>query len=235
MKNDSVHLSVTGVRDPDAWERAVAAANPPLLLLFVERRLGVALRGKTTPDDILQDAMVEAWRSRDSFMGDANDFRNWLLRIIEHRITGAADHFAALKRGGAGIASRSDDTDTPSRSIPAPHARSATGAVRAGLSEEVNNHPSSTTPSRTAWYREQAEAVRAAMATLPADLQEIVRQRLIDRTTIECIASSMGLTIPMVRSRFRRGSEMLRSQLVCALGTRSVRQTETPPNEHAPL
>lgn len=190
------------VTDPRVFERAVAAANPPLMLLFIDQRLGNSLRGKLTADDLLQDALMEAWRSRSGFEGDFVAFRNWLMRIIEHRIHGAADHFNAVKRGG--------------------------GAIPECLDASAMGAHQSTTPSRIAWYREQAEALQAAIVLLPDDLRLIIQQRLIDRIPIALIAQRQGLSVSVVRNAFRKASEMLRIRLVAALGTRCVHSSANP-------
>lgn len=185
------------IGEAGAWEAAVAAANPPFLLLFIEQSLGHLLRGKLTSEDVLQESLLEAWRSRGSFQGDGVDFRNWLLRIIEHRINGASDHHAALKRGGA--------------------------ATVTAITSKFQPPLLSATPSRIAWYREQAAALRVALDSLPEEYRVIVKERLVHRVPIAVLAQRHGLTVTATRTRFRKGSELLRSRLVVALGTRSPR------------
>lgn len=199
MSSGNVPSSVQ-LGEAGAWDAALAAANPPLLLLFIERNLGHLLRGKLTPEDILQESLLEAWRSRRSFQGDAVAFRNWLLRIIEHRINGASDHHTALKRGGA--------------------------ATVISITAPFEPPHLSATPSRIAWYGEQADALRLALETLPEEYRVIVQERLVQRVPIPILAERHGLTIAATRSRFRKGSELLRSRLVAALGTR-IPQTQT--------
>ncbi len=196
------------IRDPREWERAVAAANPALLLLFIDQRLGHTLKGKLTSDDLLQEALLEAWRFRSTFEGDFVDFRNWLMRIIEHRIHGAADHFNAAKRGG--------------------------GAIPASIEALAESPHHSTTPSRVAWYREQAQAIQTVIASLPEDLRLILRQRLIDRIPIAQIAERQGLTVSVVRRAFRKASEMLRTRLIAALGTGCGHSSAIPAEEGLP-
>lgn len=193
-------------RDPSpdsaAWDRAVATANPAFLLLVIEQRMGVKLRTKVHADDIMQESLMHAWRARATFdWTSPQGFRTWLLTIIDHRIRDAADQLGALKRGG--------NTRIDSLS----HSVTADGQM-----------PESTTPSRLAWYREQAEAIRAGLSGLPADLADIVRLRLVDQLTIPEIAEHLHITQAAVRHRFRKGAELLRFRLIGALGSRSPTQ-----------
>lgn len=196
------------ITDPRDWERAVAAANPAFLLLFIDQRLGHALKGKLTSDDLLQEALLEAWRFRSTFEGDFVDFRNWLMRIIEHRIHGAADHFNAAKRGG--------------------------GVIPAPIDALPESPHYSTTPSRVAWYREQAYAIQTVIASLPEDLRLILRQRLVDRVPIPQIAERQGLTVSVVRRASRKASELLRARLIAALGTACGQSSAIPVEDGLP-
>lgn len=187
---------------PGGWDDAVAAANPASLLLVIEDRMGPALRERMGADDILQDSLLHAWRDRHSFKETGlRRFRNWLLSIIDHRIGDARDHAAAMKRGG-GV-----------RTLPLGPAGTSDGPVL--------SVPTSTTPSRVAWYREQAAAIRAAIESLPDDLRPVVRLRLVEQLQVERIAEQLGIGPSAVRHRFRRGAEMLQSRLTSLLGTRA--------------
>jgi DNA-directed RNA polymerase specialized sigma24 family protein len=79
----------------------------------------------------------------------------------------------------------------------------------------------STTPSRIAMYREQAAAMAAALASLPEDLGEVVRLRLIDQRSMGEIAASLGIGVEAVRHRLRRGAAAYHRRLHQALVSRS--------------
>lgn len=184
--------------DSHKWERALASVNPAMLLLSIERRIGPALAAKVAAEDVLQETLLAAWESRATFEGEnPRAFRGWLMQIAEHRICALADHHAAQKRGG-GVA-------------PLPFTESrAAGAA-----------PHSATPSRVAWYREKASALRAALESLPDELREIVRLRMVEQMTAEEVAAQLGVGESMVRHRFRRGAELLRMRIAGQLGSRS--------------
>jgi len=199
--NVADHLS------PRGWDEALAATGPAMLLLAVERRMGAALLRQTTPEDILQDSLLHAWRDRTSHRWqNPRAFRNWLLSIIDNRIRDACDYHGALKRGG-GVRTISSlaQADTGDSSC-----RNADADV-----------PVSTTPSRIAWYRDQASAVRATIDSLPDDVRDVVRLRLVEQLQVNEIAAHTGIGESAVRHRFRRGAEMFRYRLTSMLGTRA--------------
>lgn len=187
------------------WDRAVATANPALLLLVIEQRMGAKLRASLHADDILQESLMHAWRARATFnWSSPQGFRSWLLTIVDHRIRDAADQLGTIKRGA----------DARIGSLTQP-----------GSANDVM--PESTTPSRLAWYREQAEAIRAGLSGLPADLADIVRLRLVDQLTISELAEHLRITPAAVRHRFRKGAELLRFRLIGALGSRPPNQADS--------
>lgn len=185
---------------PQAWERLIEEVEPASLLLVIERRLGAALKGLLAPEDVLQEALLMAWRDRRSFeWRGLRSFRAWLLTIIDHRIARAAERQAAAKRAAPGRSLTSDgDTVLPESDYPA----------------------GSTTPSRVAMYREQAETLRQALDGLPEEHREIVRLRYFEQRTLEEIAATLGLGVSAVRHRFRKGSEAYVRRLRAALTSR---------------
>jgi RNA polymerase sigma-70 factor (ECF subfamily) len=195
------------LRDGSAngWDRLIEAIGPASLLTVIELRMSPALKRRCLPEDIFQEALLHAWRdrARHEWRG-LKCFRNWLLTIIDHRICDLADQTQAQKRGGgAASVQLADLTDSA-------------GAASSPLPWD------STTPSRLAVYREQAEAMQAALADLPDDVREVVRLRLLEQLRVEEIAQRLGLGVSAVRHRFRKGAELYQQALVAELGTRSL-------------
>lgn len=198
---------------PLSLEGLIEAADPASLLIVIERRMSVALRGSCSAEDILQECFLHAWRARDKFQWrGARSFRAWLLSIVDHRLHDAADRLRAHKRGG-GRSTRpfsvlcSDESSSSLDSVlPAP----------------------STTPSRLASYREQAEAMQAALKGMPDELAEIVRLRLFEQVELVEIARRLGLGVSAVRHRFRRGSELYAARLRKALGSELSQRSTDP-------
>lgn len=187
------------------WDRLIEAVGPASLLAVIELRMGAALRRRISPEDVFQEALLHAWRDRAGHeWRGLRSFRNWLLTIIDRRICDLADRARAQKRGG-------DMRPVQLR----------------GLSGSDSASPSplpwdSATPSRMAVYREQGEAMRAALDGLPDDVREVVRLRLFEQLRVEEIAQRLDLGVAAVRHRFRRGAELYQQMLVAELGTRSL-------------
>lgn len=188
---------------PGAWERLVAAVHVPSLLVVIESRMSGFLRARLTAEDILQDAFAHAWRDRASFRWQGvGSFRAWLLGIIDHRIKDAADREGAKKRGGSAlIAPLHPDLPPP----------------------ELTH---STTASRLAVHRETVAAMREALASLPPDVEPVIRLRLFEQVPTEQIAERLGIGHAAVRHRLRRGSELYRRALLERLASRTRRTTQ---------
>ena len=188
-----------------AWDRLIEAVGPASLLAVIELRMGAALRRRISPEDVFQEALLQAWRdrARHEWRG-LKSFRNWLLTIIDHRIHDLAEKAQAQKRGGE-------------RVTVAISALAGSDSTRAApLAWD------STTPSRIATYREQAEAMRAALASLPDDVQEVVRLRIFEQLSVEEIAGRLSLGVAAVRYRTPQGAELYQRRLVAELATRSL-------------
>lgn len=191
---------------PAAWDGLIEAVGPASLLVVIESRLSSSLRRQTTAEDVLQDALLHAWRDRAACeWRGLHNFRSWLLSIIDNRIREAADRAGAQKRGGG---------KQPVRFSPA-------GAASAGTGSDWG--PSgSTTPSRIAIYREQCEAMRAALASLPDDYREVVRLRLYEQLSLEQIAERLGIGLYAARHRFRKGADIYFERLRAEFTSRSL-------------
>lgn len=201
-----------------AWEELVEAMEPASLLLVIDRLMNLASKRVATAEDILQEALLHAWRDRHAFeWRGLRSFRSWLLSIIDHRIHDAADRSSAQKRGGGRPMVPLDDGDARGH-----------GTTSAGTPDIPGG---STTPSRLAAYREQAEIMRKALDRLPEESREIVRLRLLELRTLEEIAAELGIGVPAVRHRFRKGSEVYLRELRLALGSNagSIAAESTPP------
>lgn len=193
------------------WDALIEAVGPASLLVVIESRMSEPLRRAHAPEDILQDALLHAWRDRQACeWRGLRSFRSWLLSIIDNRIREAADRLSAAKRGGGREA------------VP------AFPAMPSGASESAWGPVDSSTPSRIAMFREQAHAIRAALQELPDDLRDVVRLRLFEQMALEEIASRLGIGESAVRHRFRKGAELYERRLRDLLASAShVVQTNT--------
>lgn len=200
----SSHQSLQS-NSPQAWESLIAAANPASLLVAIEHRMSDSLRLHTTPEDILQDVLLLAWRDRARLeWRGMRALRSWLLTIIDHRIADIAAAASAVKRGG----------NAPRLSLSA--AQFIHGNVGPPPAVMIT-----TTPSRVALYREQAEAMLAGLREVDEELREVLRLRLFEHRATDQIARELGIGVAAVRHRLRRGAEAYRRALARLLSLRS--------------
>lgn len=171
--------------DPDSWSAAVQGANPASLLVAIRLRMGPALAQHISEEDIWQEALLRAWRTRTSFTWQGMPaFRRWLLAIAEHTIGDHRDHFQAKKR-----------------------AVQRTQPLAGGGSDAGHEPWSSTTPSRLASERERAGLMAEALAALDDEVRDVVRMRLFEELPIAEIAAHLQIGESAVRHRFRKGAE----------------------------
>ena len=196
---------------PKAWDELIESIGPASLLVVIESRMSAQLRRRMTPDDVWQESLMHAWRDRAQFVWNGpKSFRSWLLTIIDHRIHEAVVRESAQKRGGP-----DGRCETPFSSLAA---------------NDYSQPPcplSSTTPSRVAIYKEQAQAMRSALEGLPDDLREVVRLRLFEQRTLQEVKSELNITLAAVRYRFARGIEAYRDALHAHFASRSQSATGT--------
>jgi RNA polymerase sigma factor (sigma-70 family) len=196
---------------PKDWDRVIQAVDPAALLLVVESRMGPEIRSTVMPEDILQEALLHAWRDRKNLEWHGyRAFRAWLLTIIDRRITEAVDHFGAQKRGAGRRHLPLNGNGVPIDSNGRTSGRSADEAVLA-----------TTTPRRMAVYREQADVMRQVLNTLPDDVREVLRLRLFVQQPLHSIAQAMGISESAVRRRLRKGAEIYYRRLRVHLASRA--------------
>ncbi len=120
---------------------------------IVSLRLGSKLREVLDAEDIIQETFMGAFKTFDRFeMQNESSVINWLSRIAERAINGAADHFGAAKRKAARVPI--DQMDTQDRAVQIPdHRRGPRTLVAAG---------------------EEARIVEECIAKLPEQYREII-------------------------------------------------------------
>jgi RNA polymerase sigma factor (sigma-70 family) len=196
---------------PQAWDGLIEAVGPASLLVAIQSRMSAGLHKHTTPEDILQESLMHAWRDRQRCQWNGlRSFRSWLLTIIDNRIREAADALSAQKRGGG-------------------REPIAFSALQSGSSDGAFGPIGSTTPSRIAIYQEQAAAMRTALERLSDDVREVVRLRLFDQLEIADIAQRLSIGESAVRHRFRKGAEAYHRLLKEAIASRATTTGITSP------
>jgi RNA polymerase sigma-70 factor, ECF subfamily len=198
MSDDASHHTQILARLRSGDEAALAEfieANRPALTAFLRSRIGAHLAKKLEPDDILQDASLEAVRSLGTAPLDNWDPLHWLFQICERKIIDAhRRHFESQKRDASREASIPDSSE-------------------AGVGLGNLLAASMTTPS-AAFSRDQRQLrALAAMDTLPEDQREALRLRYLVGLPSKEIAQKLGKTDGAVRVMLSRSLAKLQELL----------------------
>lgn len=192
--------------DAEVWNRLVEEAGPASLIVAIEARMGAQLARRVMAEDVLQEALLGAWRSRATARWEGpRAFRGWLLAIALNRLRDLADEARADKRGGG-----------------APTAVFSELASRADAPAFAPSPVVSTTPSQAFYVRERAEVMRAALESLPETLRDVVRLRLFEERSLEEVAQQLDLGVSAVKHRFLKGAAQYRARLQHELRSRSA-------------
>lgn len=145
---------------------------------IVRLRLGPALRQQLESGDIVQQVLLDAFRSLDRYeTRDEAGFLAWLAGIAEHRIRDAVEYHTSEKRDPARMQplEAHDADSSPPRSAPVDPA---------------------TTPPESASRAEQVDRLEACLAELPeADRELVVLRDYIGLSWAE-VAERVGCPSP---------------------------------------
>ncbi len=185
---------------PAVFDRAVEALDPASMIVYAGSRMGTALRARLAPEDVWQEALVQAWRDRGRFTWQGpRSFRRWLLTIVDHRVVDLSRHLTAERRGGGATEETLLDGG-------------GSTFGRADATPLV-----STTPSRVASHRERARILEEALAALPETHREILWLRLFEDVSVDDIARRLELPPSTVKHRVRVASEEFHRRVRAAL------------------
>jgi RNA polymerase sigma-70 factor, ECF subfamily len=134
-------------------------------------------------EDVTQEAFLSMWRSGARYDRGRGSVRTWVLGIVHHR---AID---ALRRATVHNRRRAGDEGIEERF----EARERTDAEAA--------------------RREEAGAVRTALATLPPDQVQVLELAYFGGFTHTEIADLLGAPVGTVKGRMRLGLKKMRAQL----------------------
>ena len=152
------------------------------------------LQGKFDTSDVVQQTMMEAWRSASKFRGSTDAERiAWLRKILAHVL-------AHEVRQYRGTYKRDLDREV---SIERSLARSSR-QLNAVLTSAT------TTPSQQAVQQEQQVALADMLNELPADYREVIVLRNLEELSHSEVAQRMGRTEGAVRMLWVRALQELR-------------------------
>lgn len=163
---------------------------------LIEKQL---LRYPVTEDDrrdLLQTALVQVMRRVGSFRGDAS-FSTWLFRVTANEALMMMRSQRRLRARITGGFELDDLAALPASAVD--------------------------TRERPVVERQEAEAVQAAIATLPEDYREVVLAHYTEDLNLQEIAGRMRLTESAVRSRLHRARARLREELKASPANRAQR------------
>ena len=136
-------------------------------------------------DDIVQDAMLRAFRAFDSFRGE--DVKPWLMAIVRNCF------LTAVKR------------TRDNSSVPIP-SDSEIGADNRAF---VANEPD---PQESIMRSEQSSWLNSVIASLPADFREVLVLREMEDMSYKEIAQITGVPVGTVMSRLARARALLKEK-----------------------
>jgi len=169
--------------DGRAFEQLALEIQRPLF------RHAARMVGPDDAEDVVQDALLSAWKSLSSFEGTS--FRAWVFRIVTNR---ALDRLRSRRRHPElPLDPPSDEDDAATWAEPA-----AAGPELADLAAD----------------REALGVVEEALETLPAEQRAALLLRDVEGFAYEEIATITSTEIGTVKSRIHRGRLAVRNVLV---------------------
>ena len=165
-----------------------------MLARHVDRQIPGWMRRVVDVEDILQDTFAQAFRDIEGLRFNSRRlFASWLAKIATNRFHDKRKLLEAMKRPSA-------------RRV----AQGSSPSVRA-LIDEVSEDGK--TPSQIAACNERWQALQIAIASLPPDQQQAVRQYCLEQNSLEEVAASMQRTPASVRSLVHRAKQALREHM----------------------
>lgn len=158
----------------------------------VERLIARMVRDTDLVPDIAQETFLRAYRALHQFRGDAQ-FYTWLYRIA---VNTAKKFLLELK---------SDPLVTEAALRPSDEDDETFRPVEESITEE--------TPETLMAAREIAQAVQAALESLPQELRQAITLREIEGLSYEDIAGAMECPVGTVRSRIFRAREAISARV----------------------
>jgi RNA polymerase sigma factor (sigma-70 family) len=169
----------------------------PEMRRILEGQIPNSLRAQVSPDDILQEVWVAAFRTFQSFRAERSDsLDRWITSIANRSLIEKLRHAKTLKRGGGCHTQR--DADLRNSSL-------------ANLATLVMAPDK--TPSRVAASSEAAHAIHDALDTLPRPMREAIWMQYIEGIGRRAIAKAMHKSEAAVNALIFQGLQRLKVKL----------------------
>lgn len=192
MKNKDTSLILTDKNLIEKTKNGDNSAFEELVKKYEQKIYNLALRLTSNPEeagDILQETFLKAYRSLNSFKGEAN-FSTWLYRI-------AMNIALMRKRKEKGKVFESLDRILPT--------------AEGELHKEIPDW--STNPEAEIENKEVRNILTNALASLPDDYRAVLVLRDIQNLSNKEVSEILKLSIPTVKSRLHRARLFLREKV----------------------
>jgi RNA polymerase sigma-70 factor (ECF subfamily) len=165
-------------------------------------QMGSGLKGKCDPSDIVQQSLMEAWRSAAAFRGSTEAERTaWLRQIVSHVLAHEIRRYRGTMKRDVGR----------ELSIEKSLAQSSQ-RLSAVLASEL------TSPSQQVAKREQLVHLADKLEELPADYREVILLRNVEGLSHAEVAERMGRKEGAVRMLWVRALQSLREHFSAGQG-----------------
>jgi RNA polymerase sigma-70 factor (ECF subfamily) len=190
----SVHELLERARQggPEDRDRLFQACRP-YLGMVAQTQMEHWLQAKVDASDLVQETMLEAYRDFDRFSGQSEgEWLGWLKRILAHNVADYIRRYrgTAKRQVGREVPLGNAGDETGHHNAPEPAARIDT-------------------PSRELMRKDNQLRIAAALAQLPADYQEVIRLRNLEKLPFDQVAEQMGRSRPAVQMLWMRALRKL--------------------------
>jgi RNA polymerase sigma-70 factor (ECF subfamily) len=191
-RSEQAPADLRSLADEDLMQ-LVRGGNGQAFALVYDRHSGVAFSlayrmvgSRSAAEDVVQEAFLSIWRSGARYDRARGSVRTWVLGIVHHR---AID---GLRRASVHSRRRASDEGIEERF-----------EARERTESEVAR-------------REEAQGIRTAMDTLPAEQCHVIELAYFGGFTHTEIAEMLDTPVGTVKGRMRLGLEKMRAQLQAA-------------------
>lgn len=189
-------MTVGDESDAEESLRATWSIGPlrPWLKMLAERQLPRGLRGKVDPSDIVQQALVDAWRGQASFRGTTHPERlAWLRTILTRAIMRQDRDLLKTEKRGAGR----------EKTLQSAIDRDSVLLEQLAIGRERD-------PGSLAGQAEQTLLLADTLDKLPEDYRQVLTFRHIDGLSHQEIAKRLDRSTAATRMLWIRALEALK-------------------------
>lgn len=188
MDSSKLELSLSEARQgSEAARRELLHTYRNYLKLLARLRVGQALQAKLDESDLVQETLLYAWRTFETFRGETEaELMQWLRRILASTTAGHLRHFHTAKRDLMLERQLQHQLDQSSRLLD--------GALL----------DRGTSPSQGAVRRERARQLADAIEQLPPHHREVIILRHFEDMSLDQIAERLGSSTNSVQKLYAR-------------------------------